>query len=150
MGCSNHCRYLFTYCGYFSCKILQGSKIQTQANELEFRIKKYELETIEKKQADADKACVEARIIKMGAGKHRLKVWNSGKATAYNVVAWFEKDAVLLIMDNGKMPYDELEPNKNFKLSLITHGGTAPKFRITTEWVDANGEQHSKTQMGNI
>jgi len=89
-------------------------------------------------------------MITIGTGKHRLKIWNSGNATAYNVVAKLEEGSNIMIMDSEKMPYDELEPNKNFELALITHGGSASKFKIITEWADAEGEQHSKAQMGDL
>lgn len=131
-------------------KSSKAQKIQTQVNELELRIKKYELENIEKKQAEANMACVEARIITMGTGKHRLKVWNSGSAIAYNVLANFEQGCNIMNMDSDKLPYDELEPNKSFELVLITHGGSASKFKITTKWTDADGKQYSKNQMGDL
>lgn len=131
-------------------KSSKAQKIQTQVNELELRIKQYELESIEMAQAAANKPCVEARMIKIGTGKYRLKVWNSGNATAYNVVAKFEEGCNIMIMDREKMPFDELEPNKNFELVLITHFGSASKFKIITEWVDADAEQHSKAQMGDL
>ncbi len=131
-------------------KSTRAQKIQTQVNKLELQIKKYELKNIEKEQAAANNPCIEARMITIGAGKHRLKIWNSGNATAYNVVAMFEEGSNIIIMDSEKMPYDELEPNKNFELALITHGGSASKFKIITEWADAEGEQHSKAQMGDL
>lgn len=131
-------------------KSSRAQNIQTQVNELELRIKQYELENIEKEQAAANKPCIEARMITIGTGKHRLKVWNSGNSTAYNVVAKFEEGSNIIIMDKEKMPYDELEPNKSFELVLITHFGSASKFKIITEWTDADNKQQVKTQMGDI
>lgn len=42
---------------------------------------------------------------------------------------------------------EELLP---YELILITHNGSASKFRIITEWTDSNGKQHTKTQMGDF
>lgn len=53
-------------------------------------------------------------------------------------------------MDQEKQPFEELEARKSYELVLITHIGSASKFRIITEWTDANGEQHAKTQMGDF
>ena len=119
-------------------------------NELEIIIKKNELERINKEKEAASLTCVEARLITIGKGKHRLKVWNSGNATAYNVTAKFDGNAGIIILDNDKQPFEELEPRKSYELALITHYGSASKFRIITEWADANGEQHSKTQMDDL
>ena len=86
----------------------------------------------------------------MGKGKHRLKVWNSGNATAYNVSARFDGDAGILIMDSEKQPFEELEARKSYELVLVTHFGSASKFRIITEWTDANGETHTKAQLSDF
>lgn len=89
-------------------------------------------------------------MISVGRGKHRLKVWNSGSAPAYDVSAKFEGDPHIIIVDEEKQPYEVLEPKKNYELVLITHGGLACKFKIITEWTNANGDSQSKTQMGDL
>ena len=91
---------------------------------------------------------MEARVISIGQGKHRLKVWNSGNAPAYNVCAKFDGDPKIIVFSNDKQPFDVLEPNKNYELALIVHSGSAHKFKIVTEWIDADGNHQSKTQMG--
>lgn len=124
--------------------------IQNKVNELELKIKQNELDRIAKEREDSVRACVEARFITVGKGKHRLKVWNSGNATAYNVTARFDGDVGIMIMDREKQPFEELEARKSYELILITHYGSASKFRIITEWTDSSGKQHSKTQMGDF
>ena len=52
--------------------------------------------------------------------------------------------------DREKMPFDQLEPQKNFDVSLIVAGQVDRKFHIITEWTDANGQKQSKDQMGDI
>ena len=49
-----------------------------------------------------------------------------------------------------KQPFEELEARKSYELVLITHNGSASKFRIITEWTDSSGKQHTKTQMGDF
>lgn len=128
-------------------KSSKAQRLQNKVNELEFKIKKNELERIAKEKETASLACVEARTIAVGKGQYRLKVWNSGNATAYNVIARFDGNVGIKILDQGKQPFEELGARNNYELILITHLGSAPKFRIITEWTDANGEKRTKTQM---
>ena len=131
-------------------KSSKAQRLQNKVNELELKIKQNELDKIAKEKEDSVLACVEARFITVGKGKHRLKVWNSGNATAYNVSARFDGDVGIMIMDREKQPFEELEARKSYELILITHNGSASKFRIITEWTDSSGKQHTKTQMGDF
>lgn len=128
-------------------KSLQAQQLQNKINELELEIKKNELERISKEKKAESLACVEARFITVGRGKHRLKVWNSGNAIAYNVTARIDDDSGIIITDSKKQPFEELEPRKNYELILATYYSSASKFKIITEWTDANGESHKKTQI---
>ena len=124
--------------------LFKSSKAQRLQNKVN------ELDKIAKEKEDSVLACVEVRFITVGKGKHRLKVWNSGNATAYNVSARFDGDVGIMIMDREKQPFEELEAGKSYELILITHNGFASKFRIITEWTDSSGKQHTKTQMGDF
>lgn len=53
-------------------------------------------------------------------------------------------------MDREKQPFEELEARKSYELILVTHSGSASKFKIITEWTDASGKRHTKTQMGDF
>lgn len=133
--------------------IIKSSKaqsLQNKVNELELQLKKNELERIEKEKEKAGLSCVEARVISMGAGKYRLKVWNSGNTTVTNVNASFEEENTPIILDSDMLPYDELGPNKSFELVITVFNGTLSKFHINTEWIDINGELCHKKQMGSI
>ena len=129
-------------------KSSRAQMLQIRVNELELKLKEYELEKIDKEKKLADKACVEARVIHLGNNKHRLKIWNSGNATAFCVTAKFEGDPSIMIIADDKMPFDELEPNKSFDVNIIMHMGSASKFKILTEWNDRSGQHFSKSQMG--
>lgn len=131
-------------------KSSKAQRLQNKVNELELKIKENELERIVKEKEESALACVEARFITIGKGKHRLKVWNSGNATAYNVTARFDGDVGIIIMDREKQPFEELEARKSYELILVTHSGSASKFKIITEWTDVSGKQHTKTQMGDF
>lgn len=130
-------------------KASKAQSLQNKVNELEVKIKQYELEKIEAEKAEAALSCVEARVINVSKNKYKLKVWNSGNVKVYNVSAKFEKDSQIILMDS-KMPFDELEPKKSFEEYLIVHTGSARKFRITTSWEDADGNRQEKVQMGDL
>ena len=55
-----------------------------------------------------------------------------------------------MIMDDEKMPFDELDPMSSFELVLLVHFGSERKARVLTEWSDADGKHHSKSQMVDI
>lgn len=128
-------------------KSSKAQRLQNKVNELELMIKQNEMERIAKEKEAESLACVEARTIAVGDGQYKLKVWNSGNATAYNVIARFDGNVGIKILDQDKQPFEELGARNNYELILITHFGSAPKFRIITEWTDANGEKRTKTQM---
>lgn len=68
----------------------------------------------------------------------------------HHVSARFDGDVGTMIMGQEKQPFEELEARKSYELVLITHNGSASKFRIVTEWTDSSGNQHTKTQMGDF
>lgn len=127
-------------------KSSKAQQLQNQVNRLELSIKQYELDKIDSEKAAASRSCVEARIIQISKNGWKLKVWNSGNITAYNIKATLEEGAEILLIDS-KMPFEELEPNKSFEENLIVHMGSARKVRITTTWEDKDGEKHEKNQM---
>ena len=130
-------------------KSSKAQRLQNKVNELEVRIKQYELDKIEAEKAEATHSCVEARVIHISKDKYKLKIWNSGNVKVYNVSAKFEEGSQI-ILPYSKMPFDELEPKKSFEEHLIVHNGSALKFRITTSWEDEYGNKKEKVQMGDL
>ena len=130
-------------------KSSKAQDLQNKVNELELRIKQYELEKIETEKAATEFSCVEARVIKISRGNYRLKVWNSGNVTVYNVSASFQENSEIIIIDS-KMLFEELEPRKSFEEILIVHFGSARKFKIKTTWEDKEGIVYEKEQMGDL
>lgn len=131
-------------------KSSKAEKLQNRVNEMEIKIKEYELERITKEKEESESSCVEARIVTIGKGKHRLKVWNSGNTTVYGVTARFDGNPGIIIVSKDKQPFDELEPGKNYELVVIPYGQHASKFKIITEWTDLGGKKQSKSQMGDL
>lgn len=124
----------------------KASKITDRLLVVEEKLKIYELEKIEKQREDSQKACIEARIVSIGNHNYKLKIWNSGEATAYNVdyeVA--EEFSKFIIRD--KVPFEFLEKAKNFEERVVIFDGAPSKTSITTLWEDSEGNAFSKKQI---
>lgn len=128
-------------------KSSKAQNLQNKVNEMEYKLKEYELAKVNKEKETANSALVQARIIRMGKDNYRLKIWNSGRGTAQNVKARFEDDPGIIIIDNDKLPYEELEPTKSFELTLIVYLGSSHKAKVLTEWQNIDGSLHNKSQM---
>jgi hypothetical protein len=124
----------------------KANKVRGRLNEVEEKLKKYELEDKEKEREEETKACVEARIMNISKGNYRMKVWNSGKATAYNVDFQIPSEYKGIVW-RDKVPYEFLEPGKNFEEHVIVHSGTPNKFKVTTTWEDKQGIPYAKEQI---
>ena len=122
------------------------NKVQLRLTEMEEKLKKYELEEIEKEREAANKATIETRIYNVSKGKHRLKIWNSGQATAYDVDFEVPKELKGLVF-RDKVPFEVLEPGKSFEESVIYYNGMPPKFTVKTTWKNASGEKCEKEQL---
>lgn len=127
----------------------KANKIQDRLFELEEMLKKYELEEKEKEREKANMACIEARVINISKNKYKMKIWNSGKVTAYNVDFKVPEDCKGMVR-REKVPYEFLDVGKSFEEHVIVCFGTPNKFKITTMWTDDQGIQYSKDQMVDI
>lgn len=121
-------------------------KDSKKVNQLQVQLNRYELEKLEKEKQAEDIAKVEARIINIAPGKYKLKIWNSGKSTAYNVDYKVDKEHENRFYKD-KTPYEFLGPNKNFEEHAILYMGVARKVMLTTIWEDRNGNQFTEDQM---
>jgi len=128
-------------------KSVKAQNVQSSINEIELKLKKYELEAVE--DGKVEKSCVEARIVRMGNNKDRLKIWNSGNTKVYNVSVSFQEGSEIIVLDS-KMPFEELEPNKSFEEPVVLTLSSSRKFWVTTCWEDKNGEKLTKKQIVSI
>ncbi len=127
----------------------KAKKIQKRLYDVEEKLKQYALEEKEKEREEATKACVEARVVKISENRYVLKIWNSGKATAYNVNYNIPKESQVFV-HSKKVPFEHLESGKNFEEHIIVHGGTSDKFTVTTTWTDKEGKPYSKENLTTI
>ena len=125
----------------------KSQKLQGRIGELELKLKQYEVAEIDKRNPKLIWLVLK-RVINISRGKYKLKVWNSGQATAYKVTASIDKQANLIIIDSKCLLI--LDAGKSFDENLIVHGGTAGKFKIITTWEDKDGNTHQREQMGSL
>lgn len=124
-------------------------KNSKMVNDLEEKLKIYELKEIEKIKELEKKSCIEARIVKISNRQYVIKFWNSGKATAYNIN--FEisgKNSGMISKD--KIPYEFLESGKGFEEAFYITLSGHHKYEITTIWEDDKGNKYSKRQIVDI
>ena len=123
---------------------IKSQHLQDRVNEIELKLKEYELAEKEKEQLKAP--CIEARVNHIAGDNYKIKIWNSGNSGAKNVTASWDKGSQIIIFDQEKMPFELLEPQKSFDLAISTYMGSPRKLCITTAWEDGDGERHSKEQ----
>ena len=87
-----------------------------------------------------------ASFVKLGSGKHRLKIWNRGKCTARNVTLEFpEGNSVLILSDiDQKFPLETLETQQSVELLAVISMGTKSKHAIKLIWSDDHRERNEK------
>lgn len=124
-------------------------KVQIRLNEMEEKLKRYELDEKEKEHQEATVAKVEARIYKISKGKYAMKIWNAGKANAYNVDFNIPDDLKGLIF-RDKVPFEILESGKSFEEHVVVCGGMPRKFKVKTNWTDIEGKEFHKDQIVTI
>ena len=122
----------------FSAK---SQQLQNRVNEVEIKLKQYELEEKERQKS----SCVQARIIHVSKNSYKMKIWNSGNSKAKNVTASWNDESVI-VLNRNKMPFEVLEPQKNFDLSIAVYDGMPEKVRVITEWEDEDGNSNQNEQ----
>ena len=127
----------------------KASKIQDRLNEVEEKLKRYELEEKEKEREEATKANIEARVMKISKGNYKMKIWNSGIATAYNVDFIIPEECKGIVW-RSKVPYEFLESGKSFEEHVLVHSGTPDKFKVITTWNDKQEIPYTKEQIVSI
>lgn len=125
---------------------VQLSEVEEKLKEYELALKKHELEKIRAKENEEKKANIEARIIKISQGKYRLKVWNSGNATAYNVRVTIPEEYNIIIM-NDKMPFEYLGAGNGFEECVVIHMQSSTKFKVISMWEDETGNGFENEQL---
>lgn len=122
------------------------SDLEKKLKEYEIELRKYQLKKIKQEENQEKKAKIEARIINISNNKYKVKVWNSGNVTAYNISVSIPEE-YHIILESKKMPYEYLEPNDGFDEYVIIHWGSSRKFKIISQWENEHGEVFTNEQL---
>lgn len=131
-------------------KSSKAQKLQTKINELEVKIKQYELDKITKEQEIKNKTLVEANVLHVSKNNYHIKICNLSEKPVYNVKAFIDNQYSILIINDDVMPFEILEPKKSFELSLVIHAMSARKFEVVTEWQDESGNKFENKQIRSL
>lgn len=134
---------LSMYSIYRSSKV---SVLEQKVNEYDLKLKKYELEKMER--ANKLEAKIEARIIRISKSSHKIRISNVGNTDAYDVdYSIPEKYNIVLIKDDGVTPLEILKSGESFDCNVVIHMGSSKKYEVTTYWRDKEGKTYSNTEV---
>lgn len=119
-------------------------KLEKQIQEYDLLIKQYQLEKI--KSEKKFEAVVEARIIRISDNNYKIRVFNRGNASAFQV-NYDIPEQYSIILCKQVTPFEELKPGDSFDEHVIIHMGSEPKYEVITEWDDGNGEHHTSNNV---
>ena len=122
------------------------TKMEEKLNEYDLKLKEYELNKIEQEKNKKSEAYIEARIVKISNNNYRIKIWNSGTATAYNV-NYDIPDEYQIILMKRVTPFEILEPGHNFEEHVIIHMNSENKYKVITSWQDEDGNEFKNEQL---
>lgn len=123
---------------------MKSQHLQNRVNEIEIKLKEYQLEATERQQQKVP--VVEVRIIHIVKNQYKIKIWNSENGVAKNVVASWDEITGIINFHKEKMPFELLEPQKSFELLIYVYDFHSHKLCITTEWENEQGEKNTKKQ----
>jgi hypothetical protein len=100
-----------------------------------------ETEALEKSKAD-----VGASLVKLGSSKHRVKVFNKGKAPARNVRIEFPDGNNMVPGSeiSDKFPMEVLEQHQAVELMAAVHMQTPRKQTVILRWEDEHSDANEK------
>lgn len=108
-----------------------------------FGYRQFHLHRIQIRQANAEaaaarKADMGATLITLGTSKHRLRIFNKGRATARNVRLEFPDGEDFLIDSDleGKFPMESMHPHQPVDLIAVWSHETKSKHKIKIIWDD--------------
>lgn len=121
-------------------KSRKSDKEQAVIKEEQDRIRKLLLDKETKLALEDRRADLNANLVKIGTGKHRLKIFNRGKSEARNVQISFPDNdgGEFLSMSEilNKMPYEILYPQQGIELVASVYMGSKVKYKIKLTWSD--------------
>ena len=132
--------------GYATYRSLKFKKNEKELVEVQKKLNQLMLEKEKREANQAQKADLGANFITTGKHKHRLKIFNKGKATAYNINIEFP-DGNDLILEHGlkeKFPMEIMEPGQSVALVTAFDKQSKSKLKVKLRWENEREEADEK------
>ncbi len=132
---------------YATIKTLKFKKRERELIEIQKKLNLLMLEREEKEIVEGSKADIGTNFITIGKHKHRLKIFNKGKVSAYNVNINIldGKDSFYENEIQSKFPLEILERGQSVELLAAIHSDSKAKYKIMFTWKDEDGNEYEKT-----
>lgn len=132
--------------GYATWRSHKFKKKEEDLLELQRKVNALVLEKEQREATEASRAELGAHFVTLGSGKHRLKIFNKGKAVAKHVQIDFPdgNDVIIESDIREKFPMETMEPGQSVELIAAVAKGTKRKLAICLRWQDFDGEEREK------
>lgn len=118
-----------------------------KAKKLDLLLKQQQVQKHDEEITECKKADIEVNVVEMPRGSNnKLKFYNRGKATAYNVKFKITSDTeanIQLFMDKNYLPFPKLLPQQCFDIVYVQFSHE-PHHTILMTWDDDFGKGRSK------
>lgn len=115
-----------------------------QLAEMQLRLHELQLQKEEQAAEKRESSRVEARHVLVGLKSHHIRIANTGGTTVTNVTCECDDDNAPYAFMQDKEPFERLEPGESFDETVLFVSGSPSKFVITTHWLGADSEEHSR------
>ncbi|RUO18005.1 hypothetical protein CWE08_12080 [Aliidiomarina iranensis] len=134
------------FSGYATWRSRGLRKKEEELIEVQRKLNELMLDKEKREAQSANSAELGANFITLGSKKHRLKVFNKGKATAYQVSLEFPEgnDCIMNSDLEEKFPMEAMEPGQSVELIASFVMQTKRKQAIRLHWMNAEGESFEK------
>jgi hypothetical protein len=131
---------------YSTYRTLKLKKSEKELIDVQKKLNQLILKKETKEAKEASKADLGANFITVGKHKHRLKVFNKGKANAYNVTIEFPDGNDTVIENNveEKFPLELMERGQSVVLIAAFHTQSKSKLKVKLIWENENGKKSEK------
>lgn len=134
------------FSGYATWRSRGLRKKEEELTQIQHKLNALMLEKEEREVKSANAAELGANFITLGSKKHRLKVFNKGKATAYQVSLDFPEgnDCIMNAALEEKFPMELMETGQSVELIASFSMQTRRKQAIRLHWKNAESESFEK------
>lgn len=121
-------------------------KREAELLEIQCKLNTLILDKEEQEAAHQKMADLSANFVTIGSKKHRLRISNRGKATAYHVTIGFPEgnDIIPEEVIHEKFPLESLESGQSVELIAVVGFGTKSKLAVQIAWQSDSGEKKDK------